>query len=63
MSLWTPALTAAFEAAVVSPRVSLVVRPGDPAHAIVTGGACVVADAGLAHCAPLAADAGAEVGP
>lgn len=27
------------------------------------GGACVVADAGLAHCAPLAADAGAEVGP
>ena len=39
MSLWTPALTAAFEAAVVSPRVSLVVRPGDPAHAIVTGAA------------------------
>lgn len=39
MSLWTPALTAAFESAVVSPRVSLVVRPGDPAHAIVTGAA------------------------
>lgn len=35
MTLWTRDLTLAFERAVVAPRVSLVVRPGDPAHAIV----------------------------
>jgi len=27
------------------------------------GGACIVTDGVTAHCAPLAADAGAEVGP
>lgn len=41
MSAWTPALCAAFERDVIAPRVSLIVRPGDAVHAVITGAARV----------------------
>jgi hypothetical protein len=42
---WTPALAAAFEAAVIAPRVSLVVRPDDPAAALLRLGTGALAAA------------------
>lgn len=45
MTLWTPALAAAFEAAVIAPRVSLVVRPDDPAAALLRLGVGALAAA------------------
>lgn len=45
MTLWTPALAAAFEAAVIAPRVSLVVRPDDPAAALLRLGTGALAAA------------------
>lgn len=45
MTLWTPALAAAFEAAVIAPRVSLVVRPDDPAASLLRLGAGALAAA------------------
>lgn len=54
MTLWTEAHTAAFEAAVVAPHVSLVVRPGEPAHAIVTGAARALVGALPAVVRPIA---------
>lgn len=45
MSLWTPALAAAFERDVIAPRVSLVVRPDDPAATLLRLGVSTLAAA------------------
>jgi hypothetical protein len=45
VTLWTQALASTFEVAVIAPRVSLVVRPGDPAAALLRLGAGALAAA------------------